>query len=391
MLSFLSLKFKENSQNYQKKKRKCWSYYFTKKKSLSENESRGGGGAALAAHNSSSHIYYSDSNDESSHLPLTVEQERQKREEIARQREERLKLRLLKRESFPVDQTLQQSLNGHDETSQTSNVSASGGGGQNGSKNAAADFNYKNFFLMNKVLAKILQSKYAWPFKEPVSEEDAPDYNQIIEHPMDLNTIQLRINKKVYKSRAEFQDDLELIVSNCLKYNGDESFYGKLALKFDDFYRRWLGIFYPREISTSLEEKNRQLMKLINRDEDSSMFNENNENNHSSMFNENSGDPDYNESSAAQQQPGGGAGYETRLLSDFSNNNDMLLNGSSMRKPHHQRRKHGIDSKVAAYLQEPQFVTKRTSSGRLVKMKISTDYDYTSDQEKEARKKKSMK
>jgi hypothetical protein len=42
------------------------------------------------------------------------------------------------------------------------------------------------------------------------------------------------------------------------------------------------------------------------------------------------------------------------------------------------------------YIQEPQYVTKRTSSGRLVKMKISTDYDYTSDQELEAKKKKSM-
>jgi hypothetical protein len=40
------------------------------------------------------------------------------------------------------------------------------------------------------------------------------------------------------------------------------------------------------------------------------------------------------------------------------------------------------------YLQEPQYVTKQTSSGRLVKMKISRDYDYTSDQE-ENRKKRS--
>ena len=42
--------------------------------------------------------------------------------------------------------------------------------------------------------------------------------------------------------------------------------YGKLALKFHNFYKRWLQIFYPREISTSLEEKNRQLMSLMNPD-----------------------------------------------------------------------------------------------------------------------------
>ncbi len=42
-------------------------------------------------------------------------------------------------------------------------------------------------------------------------------------NPIDLSTIQLRINKKVYKSRSEFCNDMVLIVHNCLKYNGDDS------------------------------------------------------------------------------------------------------------------------------------------------------------------------
>lgn len=40
---------------------------------------------------------------------------------------------------------------------------------------------------------------------------------------MDLSTIQLKINNKIYKSRREFIDDLELIVQNCLTYNGDDT------------------------------------------------------------------------------------------------------------------------------------------------------------------------
>ena len=40
---------------------------------------------------------------------------------------------------------------------------------------------------------------------------------------MDLATIQLRVNNKMYKSRQEFVQDLELIVNNCLTYNGDDS------------------------------------------------------------------------------------------------------------------------------------------------------------------------
>ena len=40
---------------------------------------------------------------------------------------------------------------------------------------------------------------------------------------MDLSTIQHRINNKTYKTRQTFIDDLELIVNNCLTYNGDDS------------------------------------------------------------------------------------------------------------------------------------------------------------------------
>ena len=40
---------------------------------------------------------------------------------------------------------------------------------------------------------------------------------------MDLSTVQLRINSKVYKSRQAFVQDLELIVENCLTYNGEDS------------------------------------------------------------------------------------------------------------------------------------------------------------------------
>jgi hypothetical protein len=143
---------------------------------LSENESR----EATGAHGLSS-SYLSDSNDDdSSHAtPLTAEQEKTRRDEIARQREERLKLRLQKRETDAITEQLtgfdNNSNNNNDENSQASHTSATA------APQNTLDFNFKNFFLMNKVLNKILQSKYAWPFKDPVSEEDAPDYNKIIE------------------------------------------------------------------------------------------------------------------------------------------------------------------------------------------------------------------
>lgn len=109
-----------------------------------------------------------------------AEQERIKKEEIARQRELRLQQRLLKRESItnadaPLN-TTSHLLN--DETSQASSMNTNQS--SSGTNLNSSDFNIRNYFLMHKVLSKVLMCKYAWPFKDAVSEEDAPDYNTII-------------------------------------------------------------------------------------------------------------------------------------------------------------------------------------------------------------------
>lgn len=109
-----------------------------------------------------------EADDEFSKLP-PEEQERIKREQIARAREERLKQRLAKRET----NLLNDSLNADDMSQDAHSVRS------NDSK--SSDFNIKNYFLMYKVLQKLQQCKYSWPFKTAVSEEDAPDYNSIIQ------------------------------------------------------------------------------------------------------------------------------------------------------------------------------------------------------------------
>lgn len=103
---------------------------------------------------------------EASREPSTeheIAEEKARREQIARDREERLKQRLLKRE-----------LNGDGGTGFGSSC-------DEGSQRDANDFNKRNYYLMQKVMAKIMSCKYAWPFKNAVLEEDAPDYYNIIE------------------------------------------------------------------------------------------------------------------------------------------------------------------------------------------------------------------
>ncbi len=44
----------------------------------------------------------------------------------------------------------------------------------------------------------------------------------VIQSPMDLQSMLRKAKQKAYKSKREFQDDLELIWSNCYTYNSGE-------------------------------------------------------------------------------------------------------------------------------------------------------------------------
>ena len=44
-------------------------------------------------------------------------------------------------------------------------------------------------------------------------------WDTVISTPMDFQTMLKRVKSRAYKSKREFQDDLDLIWSNCLTYN----------------------------------------------------------------------------------------------------------------------------------------------------------------------------
>ncbi|KAF4620397.1 hypothetical protein D9613_001187 [Agrocybe pediades] len=60
-------------------------------------------------------------------------------------------------------------------------------------------------------------------FLKPVSRVEVPDYYDVIQNPMDFQTMQKKVKQKQYKSKREFKDDLDLIWSNCLTYNAAEN------------------------------------------------------------------------------------------------------------------------------------------------------------------------
>ncbi|KAK3704491.1 Transcriptional activator spt7 [Vermiconidia calcicola] len=73
-----------------------------------------------------------------------------------------------------------------------------------------------------KVLMELkAMTEYVQPFLQRVSKREAPDYFNVIKHPMDIGTMLKKLKSLQYKSKRDFVDDLNLIWANCLKYNQD--------------------------------------------------------------------------------------------------------------------------------------------------------------------------
>ncbi|KAL0280152.1 UNVERIFIED_CONTAM: hypothetical protein PYX00_001531 [Menopon gallinae] len=79
------------------------------------------------------------------------------------------------------------------------------------------------FILDNVVNNKLKTMQESWPFLKPVNKKNVKDYYSIIKCPMDLGTIAKKVSSHKYHNRKEFLADVELILENCIAYNGKES------------------------------------------------------------------------------------------------------------------------------------------------------------------------
>ncbi|XP_060688732.1 transcription initiation factor TFIID subunit 1 isoform X2 [Hemiscyllium ocellatum] len=86
-----------------------------------------------------------------------------------------------------------------------------------------------SFILDNIVTQKMMAVQDSWPFHHPVNKKFVPDYYKVITNPMDLETVRKNISKHKYHNREVFLQDVELILSNSIKYNGTDSLYTKTA------------------------------------------------------------------------------------------------------------------------------------------------------------------
>ncbi|KAJ1503886.1 hypothetical protein HMI54_007655 [Coelomomyces lativittatus] len=79
-----------------------------------------------------------------------------------------------------------------------------------------------------------------------------PDYFDVILHPMDLSTMEKKLIHHVYTSPAMFLADFQLMIDNCLLYNGTTSIFATMANNLKRAFDRHLERLPPSVLTPNL-------------------------------------------------------------------------------------------------------------------------------------------
>ncbi|KAK0533952.1 histone acetyltransferase [Tilletia horrida] len=97
--------------------------------------------------------------------------------------------------------------------------------------------------LMRHVLIEMGNHASSWPFLNPVNGEEVPDYYDVIKSPMDLSTMENKLENNQYAAIEDLVVDAQLIFDNCRRYNPPQSPYAKCANKLEKFLKDHLPLW----------------------------------------------------------------------------------------------------------------------------------------------------
>lgn len=92
-----------------------------------------------------------------------------------------------------------------------------------------------HYNFMVTLLSELTSHPLAWPFAVPVNKEEVGDYYDVIKEPMDLSTMEQKLENDDYESFDQFLYDCKLIFNNCRSYNAETTTYYKNATKLEKF------------------------------------------------------------------------------------------------------------------------------------------------------------
>lgn len=71
-------------------------------------------------------------------------------------------------------------------------------------------------------------------FTQRVKPKDAPNYFTVIKNPIDLSIMKGKTKRRLYKDLTMFRDDIALMKTNAVTYNGQNHFVSSFAQELQD-------------------------------------------------------------------------------------------------------------------------------------------------------------
>jgi len=90
------------------------------------------------------------------------------------------------------------------------------------------------------IIEMLRRHKSAWPFLEAVSKDDVPDYYEVIKDPIDIKTIEKRLQANYYLDKEVFVKDVIRMFTNARVYNLPETIYVKASNELEEFITPYL-------------------------------------------------------------------------------------------------------------------------------------------------------
>ena len=115
------------------------------------------------------------------------------------------------------------------------------------------------------LLGTLNRSDDSIPFRQPVKLLNVPDYLQVIDQPMDLQTVGEKLQADNYATLSEFAEDVRLIITNSKKFRPSKTsviyaMTDRLSILFEDHIRHILATYETRKTTTGCNSKLFQLI-----------------------------------------------------------------------------------------------------------------------------------
>ena len=109
--------------------------------------------------------------------------------------------------------------------------------------------------FLTALLRQVKKGKDATPFREPVDpiKLNIPRYFDIITRPMDLSTIEKKLMTGAYPVVQAVVDDFNLMIDNCVKFNGLENPVTKMGKNIQATFEKGMKTLPPEQVFSSFE------------------------------------------------------------------------------------------------------------------------------------------